>query len=93
MPAMCCRGHLAVSTEQVSFQTSDGPVVKIDCFGDVSLSQGWMQRAISVGETTDVTRTEYNHPPGQASNKAKKLLVSSMRKGQYSLTQCFFQGL
>ena len=29
--------------------------------------------------------TEHNHPPDQASNKAKKL-VSSMRKGQYSLS-------
>ena len=58
--------------------------MKLDCFRDVSSSQGWMQRAISVGETIDVTRTEYNHPPGQTSNKAKKLLVSSMRKGPYS---------
>ena len=33
-------------------------------------------RATSVGETVDVTCTEHNHPPDQASNK----LVSSMRK-------------
>ena len=48
MPAICCKWtiwavpmessqttvHLAVSTERVSFQTSEGLVVKINCFGD-----------------------------------------------------------
>ena len=28
----------------------------------------------SVGEAVDVTCTEHNHPPDQASNKAKKLV-------------------
>ena len=40
--------------------------------------------ATSVGDAVDVTCTQLNHPPDQA-NKAKRL-VSSMRKGQYSLT-------
>ena len=37
-----------------------------------------------VGRVVGVTCTEHNHPPDQASNKAKKL-VSSVLKGQYSL--------
>ena len=37
------------------------------------MSQGWMQRAISVGETIDGACIEHNHPPDQASNKVKRL--------------------
>ena len=40
---------------------------------------GCKGRATSVGEAIDVTCSEQNHPPDQASNKAEKL-VSSMRK-------------
>ena len=46
---------------------------------------GCKGRATSVGEAVDVTCTEHNHPQDQASNKAKKLM-SSTRKGQYSLS-------
>ena len=55
---------------------------KVKCFGDVSSSQGWVQRAISVGKTIDITRTEHNHPPDQASNKAKKLVSSLHEEGK-----------
>ena len=44
---------------------------------------GCKVRNTSVGEHVDVMCTEHNHPQGQASNKAKKM-VSSMRKGLYS---------
>ena len=40
---------------------------------------GCKDRATSVGEAIDVTCSEHNHPPDQASNKAEKL-VTSMRK-------------
>ena len=42
---------------------------------------GCKGRARSVGEAVDVTCTEHNYPPDQASNKAKKLVSS-----QYSLS-------
>ena len=40
-------------------------------------------RATSVGEAVDVTSTEHNHPPDQASNK----LVSSMRKWEMLINE------
>ena len=48
------------------------------------LQTGCKGRPTSVGEAVDVKCTEHNHPQDQASNMVKKL-VSSMRKGQYSL--------
>ena len=52
---------------------------------EMLVSQGWVQRAISFGEDVDVTCTGDNHPPNQASNKAKKLTIA-MRNGQYRLS-------
>ena len=53
-------------------QTSE----KVKGFWDVSLTRLGAKEELctSVGEAIDVTCTQHNHPPDQASNKAKKLV-------------------